>query len=141
MNWSSVIAAGLNDGSEKSHRISSRENTGQSWHRRLFFCHRLITLSALASLGSNRKVDLRRIPPRKDSLITTMEGTFKMLKGWSAWNKIRLFLKSLLSTYGITSTDLVAEAFLGCYLDRVVLSQLQRLQPRRHSLKVGVLRF
>ena len=36
---------------------------------------------------------------------------------------------------------LVAEAFLGCYLDRVVLSQLQRLQPRRHSLKVGVLRF
>jgi hypothetical protein len=36
---------------------------------------------------------------------------------------------------------LVAEAFLGCYLDRVVLSQLQRLQPRRHSLKVSVLRF
>ena len=35
---------------------------------------------------------------------------------------------------------LVAEAFLGCYLNRVALSQLQRLQPRRHSLKVGVLR-
>ena len=36
---------------------------------------------------------------------------------------------------------LVAEAFLGCYLDSLVLSQLQRLEPRRHSLKVEVLRF
>jgi hypothetical protein len=35
---------------------------------------------------------------------------------------------------------LVAEAFLGCYLDRSD-SQLQRLQPRRHSLKVGLLHF
>jgi len=35
---------------------------------------------------------------------------------------------------------LVDEAFLGCYLDRSD-SQLQRLQPRRHSLKVGLVRF
>ena len=34
---------------------------------------------------------------------------------------------------------LVGEAFLGCYLDRLVLLQLQRLQPRRHSLKGGLL--
>jgi hypothetical protein len=34
---------------------------------------------------------------------------------------------------------LVAEAFPRCYLDRWVLSQLQRLQPRRYRLKVGVL--
>ena len=34
---------------------------------------------------------------------------------------------------------LVAEAFLGCYLDRSD-PQLQRLQPRRHSLNVGLLR-
>jgi len=36
---------------------------------------------------------------------------------------------------------LVAEAFLGCYLDRRVLLQLQRLQPRRDSLHVRLLHF
>ena len=38
---------------------------------------------------------------------------------------------------------LVVESSLlrGCYLHRLMLSQLQSLQPRRHGLKVGVLRF
>jgi len=35
--------------------------------------------------------------------------------------------------------NLVAEGFLGCDLDRMILLQLQRLQPRRHRLKVGAL--
>jgi hypothetical protein len=30
---------------------------------------------------------------------------------------------------------------VGCYLDRMVLSQLQSVQTRRQSLKVGVLGF
>ena len=39
----------LNDATDKSHRIESLENSVQSWHRRLFFCHHLISLSARAS--------------------------------------------------------------------------------------------
>jgi hypothetical protein len=30
-------------------------------------------------------------------------------------------------------------SLLACYLDKVIVSQLQRLQPRRYRLKVGVL--
>ena len=51
----------------------------------------------------------------------------------------RLFSSPLLLRHHVD--HLVDEAFLGCYLDSGVLSQLQRLQPRRHCFKVGVLGF
>ena len=37
------------DANDKSHRIYSMENSVQSWHRRLVFCHHLISLFARAS--------------------------------------------------------------------------------------------
>ena len=47
----------VNDATDKSHRIASSENSVQSWHRCLVFCHHLITLSALYSIDCGQSND------------------------------------------------------------------------------------
>jgi hypothetical protein len=49
--------------------------------------------------------------------------------------------ETYIEKYALSRDELIAKAFLRCYLHRVFLSQLQRLQPHRQSLKVGLLRF
>ena len=93
------------------------EKSVQSWHRREIFCHHLITLSALYSIDCG--------------IVTPI--CFVVLRLMSSSNFVAahgLFFLIIVINLRHHVYHLVAEAFLGGYLDGLVLSQLQRFQAR-----------